>query len=157
MDISWVWRTNEIFTNNESDLIWRINWINLLCVMLYKHYFSQPHFLLYDHKLRTSRSYTNTVETELHALHQCPKHSNDRNEFYEYIEQNNIQSIQDSLNEKQLFIEIMTCLDTETLQALGKFVTKMFKNRLDQEDISVIEISTIWALHPCGYLLNVYV
>ena len=88
---------------------------------------------------------TNTVETEMHALLQCPKHNDDRLEFYEYILQNNIQNIQDSLNETQLFIEILTCLDTGVLQALGKFVAQIFKNRLDHDDISIIEISLLWA------------
>ncbi len=69
----------------------------------------------------------------MHAILQCSKYNDDRLEFYEYIEQNNIETIQDFLNENQLFNEILTCLDTVVLQSLG--VTKMFKNTLDQDVI----------------------
>ncbi len=43
----------------------------------------------------------NTVETEMHAVLQCPKHNDDRLELHEYIDQNNIQSIR--YNNDKLF------------------------------------------------------
>ncbi len=48
--------------------------------------------------------------SEMHVLLHCTKHNGHRLEFYEYIEQHNIQSMQESLHENQLFIEIQTCL-----------------------------------------------
>ncbi len=60
----------------------------------------------------------------MHVLLQCPKLNDDWLEFFTYILQNNIQSIQDSLNKTKLFIEILTCLDTGVMQALGKFCSK---------------------------------
>ncbi len=44
------------------------------------------------------------------------------------------------------FIKILSCLYTGVLQAIAICFEKIFKNMLDQDGISVIEISLIWAL-----------
>jgi len=76
---------------------------------------------------------TNSVETEKHALLQCPKHNGDRLKFYEFLEQNNTADILAAQNEDQFFLEIITCLDTGVLHALAKFVNTIFKNRLETD------------------------
>ena len=76
-----------------------------------------------------------SVESEIHALLHCSKHNRERLEFLEHIERLNLSDIIESKSYNELFCNIMSSNDPDVLHVLSKFISNIFRNRLEHDEV----------------------